>query len=136
MGLGILIFQIATLATIAASNVATKDGIRLVEPKEYTVKRFNEVIDDAIKAEEDTTPQEKLIAARARLAVAERRLEDLKVTSISATPGAPVDANDVKAAEARVDHYQKTILALESKILRERQKERTTSKKAAPARKK
>ena len=100
------------------------DTTRLVKPDAYAIKRFEEVV-EAGRAEENLSPQERLISLRARLVIAERKLEDL---SSSTNPR----ASQMKAANARVDYFRKRVSDLEESILKDK---RAESSKPKPKRK-
>ena len=104
------------------AQVAPSASAKLVDPKEYAIKRFNEVV--AASEEKENVPDlEKLISIRARLAIAERRLQDLKTTT--STPATEDSKQKIesfkpqmlKAIEAEIDHYKRQISSLEANVV-------------------
>jgi hypothetical protein len=124
------------LLSILASPRQEENSIR----PEYSTRRFNEVIDSYLKAE-DITPQEQLISYRAKLVLAERRWNELKEV-LPTENGQEPEKRDptrlvmIKAAQAEMNHYQIKIAKLEEQILREKRKAREAALKAPKKKKK
>lgn len=102
------------------SLISQTESIEIFRPEDYSIKRFSEVV-AAAEEELNQPPQERLIALRARLAIAERKLSELQERrSRASTAQEREDAPKIihlRAAEARVDHYRIRIQALEKSIL-------------------
>lgn len=97
--------------TLFSSN--TDRAPQWVNPETYAVKRFREILTE-VEAHEEKSPAEKLIALRARLQVAERKLDTLKA--------GPTDtgSRQVLSTRAEILHYQNRIAQTEALVLRSR----------------
>ncbi len=122
--------MITALWTLA-QLVSQSPSVEIVSPENYSVKRFQEVVAENLGNSAET-PEEKLIEARARLVVAERRLQELRNALDNPSKESPKEEppkpQALKAAEARVDHYRIKIAELEKKTLKEKRRERKKQK--------
>lgn len=114
-----------TLFTILLYLTGDIPSAELVRPDAYAIKRFEEVIEQSQKQAEEA-PEERLIALRAQLVIAERNMADLKKGNPGSEAAKP---QALRAAQARIDYYQKDIDRFEAKILKEK---RNPKKKSRP----
>lgn len=118
-----LVFSIFFLPNLLLTRA--QGQLEIVSPQDYSIKRFKEVVDQALESENDSA-QEKLISYRARLVISERQLADLKDRRNSAqSPQQREEAPKlvhIRAAQAKVDHYRIKIGKLEKSILAEKSK--------------
>jgi hypothetical protein len=105
--------------------VQNSAGVELLSSQDYSVKRFQEVIAEEVE-KQNQSRQEKLISLRAKLAIAERKLDEIsRRRALAATPQEIEEAPKtihVRAARSRVDHYRLTLKSLESQTQRSRTK--------------
>lgn len=105
----------------------------LVSLEAYSIRRFGEVLESAVE-DTEATPQERLIALRAKLAIAERHYADLQAKRKNAKTSQEQEAAprvvQLRAAEARIDHYQAVIRRIEQSVLKKRAQ---TTKSQRPA---
>ena len=106
--------------------------LEIVSTQDYATRRFAEVISTAVAAQ-DANPQERLIALRARLVIAERQFSELKTKRTNAKSSQEKEESPkivhIRAAESRVDHFQLKISQLEREILKAQSKKPSSKKK-------
>ncbi len=95
----------------------------IVPSEEYSIKRFSEVLETAVE-DAEASPQEKLIALRAKLVIAERLYADMQSRRKNAATAEERENAprivQLRAAEARIDHFQMLILRTERRVLQTR----------------
>jgi hypothetical protein len=91
----------------------TPAQVSFVSPEEYAIRRFSEVTQNFLE-QWPSQPADLLIRKRALLAIAEEKLQEER--SREGVGGALSRRNLIRAAEARVDFYEKAILGLEDRI--------------------
>ncbi len=94
-------------------------------PENPAVKRFQEVIESNLKNEAGDI-QETLINLRARLALAEKRRDE--IVAQQAAEDQPKKPQSLKSIQAEIDHYNKLISGKEMQVLREKKKENKRKK--------
>lgn len=110
-------------SVLQVSAFALLAQVELIPNQDYSIRRFAEVVEDAVEAEE-LTPQEKLIALRAKLVIAERELDEMEQKrELASTPQQREEAPKVvhlRAAKAKVDHYKISIKQMEKMVLNQK----------------
>lgn len=115
---------------LTAASQADKGSVEIIRPESYSIRRFQEIIQNANLTEEHTS-QEQLISMRARLIIARQKLQDLKTRSaqqqLSANQNEAPQIKEVhiRAAQAQVDHYAKLVDRYEDRILKEKRQQRS-----------
>jgi len=113
-------------------NHAEETQVELLPGNDYAIKRFAEVVEQAVEAE-NQSKQEALISYRAKLVIAERNLvamESKRADAQSATQ--KEEAPKVihfRAAHARIDHYKIKIKKLEKDILTAQSRSKSNRRK-------
>lgn len=121
------------LSATPPKSVDIPERVEIVRPESYGIKRFGEIIQE-YQSSQPTSLQELIIENRAKLVIAEQKLITLKERkkSPAVTPeGEVISVKDtqIRAYQARVDHYENLVSRLEAQILREKRKERSSSAK-------
>lgn len=96
--------------------------IELVKPEDYSVRRFQEVIENYQENAPQST-QDRLIRQRALLEITQSRLSQLKQKKVESNDDLGTSVNNLeKALGAKIDHHQKKIASLEKSIKKNRKK--------------
>lgn len=111
------------LLHLAFSSAAFVSQAQIGTEMAPEIRRFQEVI-DAHQRSQPETIQEQLITLRARLTLAEKRLQALETSTTPQEEGHLKKPFEVRALKAEMDHYSKKIARLEDSIIQEKRKER------------
>lgn len=125
-------FVFFEISTFAADK--SQGAIEIVRPESYSIRRFQEVIRQS-STDEEKSPQEELIAMRAKWVIAQQRLQDLKNRYHQQQLAPPLNESalvkevHLRSAQAQVDHYAKLVERNEGKILKEKRQQRSKAQK-------
>lgn len=119
-------------AGVKESAQKENSAVEIVRPENYSIRRFQEIVQDA-KPKDEKSPQEELISIRAKLVIAEQRLQDLKNRQRQQQLTPPllesslVKEVHLRSAQSQVDHYAKLVERSEEKILKDKRQKRSQS---------
>jgi len=96
-------------------------------PLDPGVKRFQEVIEGYLESQPESI-QETLINLRARLAIAERKTDELQTDKGQDEQVKLKKPQYLRSLQAEVEHYNKLIANIEAQVIKEKRKDRSKKK--------
>ncbi len=95
-----------------------------VQPEDFSVRRFNEIVERSLEEKNNSSESERLLQKRARLETAKRNQKSLE-SNPTTNPGQNISRESLKkAADAQVRHYVQLLERLEKTVTQNKKKTR------------